>query len=150
MNDSYQEHGEDWFQEEQLHFAAEAGDLRRVKELVKNGYDVYAFDADLSRTPLDYAAIGEHLGVVKFLLSVGADVNAHEEERIGETPLGQVAANCSYEMAEVLVRAGADPTIPGWMQITALDHARERKKKEGRRVYELLHEIAKKRFHYGA
>lgn len=75
------------------------------------------------------------------------DVNAHEEEKIGETPLGQVAAQCSYEMAELLVNAGADPTIPGWMQVAALDHARNRKKEEGKRVYKLLHAIAKKNFH---
>lgn len=148
MNDSYQEHGEDWFQKEQLHFASDEGDVGRVKELVENGYDVNACDVDLSLTPLHYAAMGGHIEVVRFLLSVGAGVNAHKEEMIGETPLGEVAGNCSYEMAELLVEAGANPTIPGWMQLTALNRAQERKKKEGRRVYELLHEIAKKKFRY--
>jgi hypothetical protein len=50
-------------------------------------------------------------------------------------------------MAAILVEAGADPTIPGWMQSTALDRARDRKKEEGRRVYDLLLETAKRRFH---
>ena len=54
----------------------------------------------------------------------------------------------SDEMAAILVEAGADPTIPGWMQSTALDRARDRKKEEGRRVYDLLLETAKRRFHY--
>jgi ankyrin repeat protein len=141
---------EDWFEKEQLHIAADEGDLIRVKKLVEEGREVNAFDSTLSFTPLHYAAKGERIEIVKYLLSVGADVNAHEEDKIGETPLGAVAENCSYELAELLVKAGANPIIPGWMQITALDRAGERKRDEGRRVYELLHEVAKKKFHYKA
>lgn len=139
----------DWYQEGQLHFAASDGDLERVIELVECGYDVNAYD-ELSFTPLHYAVKGEYFKVVRYLLSVGADVNAHEEEKIGETPLGEVAAECSYEMAELLVKAGADPTIPGWIRITALEQARDRIKEEGRRVYELLVRVAEKKFNYGA
>jgi ankyrin repeat protein len=138
----------DWYEKEQLHFAADDGDLDKVKNLLEQGSDVNAFDEDLYFTPLHFAAKGGHIEVVKYLLSVGADVNAHEEEKIGETPLGEVAANCSYEMAEILVNAGANPTIPGWMQLTALDRARNRKKEEGRRVYGLLLEVAQKKYHY--
>jgi ankyrin repeat protein len=134
-----------WYEKESLHFAAEAGNLNEVKELVARGYDVNAFDESLSFTPLHYAVRGGHIEVVKYLLSVGADVNAHEEGKIGETPLGVVAANCSYEMAQLLVKAGANPTIHGWMQLTALERARSRKKEEGRRVYELLLKTASSR-----
>ena len=137
----------DWYQKELLHFAADNGDLNKVKDLVESGYDVNVFDDSLSFTPLHFAVKGEHFEVVKYLLSVGADVNAHEEEKVGETPLGAVAANCSYAMAEVLVTAGANPTIPGWMQLTALHRASDRKKEEGRRVYDLLVKTAKKKFH---
>ena len=88
--------------------------------------------------------------MAKYLLSAGADVNANEEEKIGDTALAEVAENCSYEMAELLVKAGANPIIQGWMQTTALYNASKRKKEEGRRVYELLLETARKKFHYEA
>ena len=140
----------EWYQKEQLHFAADKGDLDRVKELIASGYDVNSFDDGLSLTPLHYAAKAENLEVMKYLLAVGADVNAHDEERIGETPLGEVAANCSYEVAKILTDAGANPIIPGWMQITALDRSKDRKKEEGVRVYELLLSVAKSKYHYKA
>jgi ankyrin repeat protein len=133
-----------WFEKEKLHFAAADGDLEKVKVLVEEGFDVNAFDEGLSLTPLHYAVRGEHLAVAEYLLSVGADVNAHDEEAIGETALGDVAAECSYEVAELLIKAGADPTIKGWMQITALYRASERKTEEGKRVHSLLLKSAKK------
>ena len=138
---------DDWYEKEQLHFAAQDGDLERVKELIQEGYDINAFDQDLSWTPLHCAAQEGHIEVVKYLLSQGADVNAYEEEKIGETPLGQVAEECSYEMAETLIKAGADPTIQGWMQLTAIDRASKRTNSEGMRVYELLLKTAKKQRH---
>ena len=133
---------------EQLHFAADEGDIDKVKELIENGADINAFDEDLSFTPLHYAVTEKHIEVVKYLLSKGANVNAHQEEKIGETPLGEVEENCSYEMAEILIKAGANPIIKGWVQITALDQARDRKKEEGQRVYELLLKTAKNKFHH--
>jgi hypothetical protein len=38
--------------------------------------------------------------------------------------------------------ARADPRIPGWMQLTALEKAEERQDEEGQRVYSLLKRIA--------
>ena len=71
-------------------------------------------------------------------------MNAHDEARIGNTPLREVAGRCSYEVAKLLVDAGADPRIPGWMQITALDESARRKEPEGVRVHELLWASAEK------
>jgi ankyrin repeat protein len=136
------------FEREQLHFAADEGDLQKVKKLVEQGYDVNQFDDDLSFTPLHYAVRGEYFEVSTYLLNNGANVNAHDEKRIGETPLGDVAATCSLEMAELLVGAGANPTIPGWMQITALHRAQNRKDEEGKKVYELLTKAARERFDF--
>jgi ankyrin repeat protein len=131
----------------ELHFAAGKGDLLRVKQLVESGRSVKEYD-EIGYTPLHHAAKGEFFALTTYLLSVGADINAHDEENIGETPLGAVAASCSYEMAKLLVDAGANPTITGWMGLTALDRAKQRKKSEGQKVCGLLVDIAKREFKY--
>lgn len=87
----------------------------------------------MSLTPLHYAIVNEHYNVARYLLESGADINANEEEKIGETPLGHVAASCTYEMAEFLINHGANPTISRWMQITALDRTKERKKMKAKK-----------------
>jgi ankyrin repeat protein len=135
---------DDWYEKERLHRAAESGDVEVIKALLEEGLPINTFDEDLSRTPLHYAAIGGHIGAVRCLIDAGADVNAHEEEKIGETPLGAVAANCTFEMAKILIDAGADPTILGWMTLTALDRSAERERPEGKRVHKLFVDAAKR------
>jgi len=125
------------FAREQLHFAAQDGDIDKVSQLLNEGYQPNLFD-ELGKTPLHYAAERGHLDVMRLLLAFGADVNAHDERVIGNTPLGEVAGNCSFEVAKILVDAGADPTIPGWMQLTALHKAQARTRAEGLRIRELL------------
>jgi ankyrin repeat protein len=134
----------DWFEKEQLHFAAQDGDLIKLKELVEKGFSINEFD-ELDKTPLHYAAEKELFEIVSFLIDSGADVNSRNEKNAGNTPLRQIAERCSYEMAALLIKAGADPTIPGWMQITALGKARNRKSDEGKRVYTLLKQASDKK-----
>ena len=122
---------------EQLHSACTKGDIADVTRLLKEGHNPNAFD-ELGRTPLHYAAQHGHLDVMRLLLDSGADVNAHDESVIGDTVLLHVASNCSFEVAKVLIDAGANPTIPGWMMLTALHKSEERKKPEGVRVHQLL------------
>jgi ankyrin repeat protein len=110
-----------------LHTAAQQG----VADII-----VYLLDTDLrgqindfdsmSLTPLMWEVKEGHLEAVKLLLVAGADVNAHEEARIGNTALREAAECGSLEMVDVLLKHGADPTIPGWMQLTALDQAAQR------------------------
>jgi ankyrin repeat protein len=132
---------DDWFEREQLHFAAQDGNVAEVERLLKAGYQPNVFD-ELSRTPLHYAAECGHLQVMEVLIASGADVNAHDERNIGNTPLREVADDCSYEVAKILIDAGADPTIPGWMLLTALHKAYERTEPEGLRVRQLLEQAA--------
>ena len=126
-----------------LHWAAERGDIEAVKALLAAGHDPNVFD-DISFTPLHYAAREGHLEIIRLLLQAGADVNAHDEPRIGDTPLGYIAGSCSLAVAQALLAAGADPTIRGWMQLCALDRAKDRKRGEGPRVYEVLCNAARK------
>jgi ankyrin repeat protein len=126
-----------------LHWAAERGDIATVQAFLAVGHDPNAFD-DISFTPLHYAAREGRLEVIRLLLQASADVNAHDEPRIGDTPLGYVAGDCSLVVAQALLAAGADPTIRGWMQLCALDRAENRQTEEGRRVYELLSTSARK------
>lgn len=120
-----------------LHWAAERGDIAAVKAFLAAGHDPNAFD-DLSFTPLHYAAREGHLHIIRLLLEAGADINAHDEPSFGDTPLGSIAGSCSLAVAQALLASGADPTVRGWMQLCALDRAKDRKRGEGPKVYELL------------
>jgi len=55
---------DNWFEKEQLHFAAQEGDLERAKELVGNVYYVNAFGEGLSFTPLHYAARNDAVSLI--------------------------------------------------------------------------------------
>jgi len=131
-------------QREQLHRAAQDGDLERVKDLLQRKYPVNRFDC-LGKTSLHYAVQGGHVHVVDCLIKAGADVNAHDERVIGNTPLSDNARECSFEIAKLLIEAGADPTIPGWMQLNALDRAMRRTDADARKVQRLLQQAAARR-----
>lgn len=105
-----------WFERERLHFAAQDGNVEEVETLLRIGYQPNLFD-ELGKTPLHYAAERGHLDVIRTLIASGANVNAHDERVIGNTPLREVADSCCFEVAKILIDAGADPTIRGWMQL---------------------------------
>ena len=125
------------FQREQLHRAARDGDLCRVRELLAAKYPVNRFD-ELGRTPLHHAVAGGYLAIVDALLRAGADVNAQDGRGIGDTPLAESAGSCSFEMAKRLIEAGTDPTLPGWMRLTAIHRAQDHKGPDGQQVLRLL------------
>lgn len=94
-----------------LHYAAEDGDVDKVKQLIEQGADVNA-KGRLGHTPLHMACMGlkEHLEVVKLLIAKGADVNAKSAHRSssGETPLHFAAEWRHLEIVQLLVAKGAD------------------------------------------
>jgi ankyrin repeat protein len=117
--------------------AAADGDLPEVQRLVASGAALDAFDGE-NCTPLHHAAAQGHCAVALWLLENGADVNAHDEQAIGETALCLAVKAGRAEMAELLLTRGADPDIPGWVGLTARLRAQRRAGDEGRTISALI------------
>ena len=128
-----------------LHAAVEDLNLPMVKLLLD--YDGAAalnwFDY-IDRTPLMIAVAMDSREIARRLIEAGADVNAHNEPHIGDTALHKAVKVGNSKLVELLVEAGANPRIEGWMRRTPLDKAQERKHGDGPRIYELLEQAAKR------
>jgi ankyrin repeat protein len=110
-----------------------------MRRLLSCGFQLNVFD-DLSYAPLHYAVRDEHYKAAEWLLDQGADVNAHGQELLGETPLSLASQGDYPEIAELLLKRGADPDVPGWMALTARLRALRRKDEEGQKIAALIHE----------
>lgn len=128
---------EDWFEAERLHRAAADGDIAGIGQLILAGYDVKLFD-DMGRTPLHHAAEGGQLEAASTLLRAGAQVNANDDATIGETPLALAVQEESIAMVRLLLEAGADPDIEGWMKQTARSRACSRADTTGQEMCRLI------------
>ncbi|MEX0876169.1 MAG: ankyrin repeat domain-containing protein [Phycisphaerales bacterium] len=80
--------------------------------------DAYEF---LGLSPLAEMARDGHLKQARWLISQGADVNAHCQGMIGDTALDSAVHEKHLDMVKLLLSAGANPNIPTWMWITATD-----------------------------
>lgn len=107
-----------------LHEAALHGNLEALHLLLNSGQqiDLNTFD-DIGRTPLMCAIDRGHLAACELLLAAGADVDAHDAAQVGDVALSRAISNRNLEMVRLLVRHKANPTIPGWMQLTPWDRA---------------------------
>jgi len=107
-----------------LHRAAQENDKVMVDFYIEHECPktLETFDY-IAQTPLIRASAHGHTDVVVRLLSARSNPNARDEGRIGNTALREAVRGGHIEIVSLLLRAGGDPTIPGWMAITAVDQA---------------------------
>jgi ankyrin repeat protein len=107
-----------------LHQAAQDGDVGMVDFFLAHPCPktLRTFDY-IDHTPLIRAAAHGQGDVVRRLIAAGSDVNARNEERAGNTAIREAVRGGHAEVVKRLLDAGADPTIPGWMMISAVDQA---------------------------
>ena len=88
-------------EEEVFLAAARVGDVLVMKELIKAGIDINAFDQN-KQTALHYAAINFRLEAIQLLVSKGANCNITDLKG-GFTPLHWIVINAEPEVASNLV-----------------------------------------------
>lgn len=104
----------------ELHEAAQKGDLRKVKLLLKSEANIDAMD-DQGVTPLLWASTYGKAEVVKYLISKGADVNYSLQH--GMTALMLATEYGENEVASILVNNGAKINVKEKSGYAALDLA---------------------------
>ena len=92
---------------EKLVNASESGRVEDVRNLLSLGIVDVNCSGSFDRTPLGQAAINGRDGVIKLLLSKGADPNITDEH--GNNPLHGAAQEGHKTAVELLIEAGADP-----------------------------------------
>lgn len=107
-----------------LHAAAENDDAPMLRLLLASDGRAFLgkFD-EVGRTPLMAAVDRGHESTVDLLIKAGSDVNAHDEAQAGETAIIWAVESGQLGIVRRLLDAGADPTIPGWMGLTAIHRA---------------------------
>ena len=114
---------DDHYEQTALHFASCNGLLPAVEALVEAGANPAALDLDV-RTPLILAADNNRADVVAFLLqqpAVKATIDA--VTRYSCTALSVVSFHGRLDIVQLLLDAGADPTIPAGQRCSPLNRA---------------------------
>ena len=96
-------------------WAAAEGNVGAVEMLVEFGADLHAVSKG-GFTPLMFAVREGQAGVVKALLKAGANVNETLQapaKQAGTSAMDLAVANAHYELAAMLLDAGADPNAAG-------------------------------------
>jgi uncharacterized protein len=92
-----------------LHLAAFFGHIATARALLQRGAPVDVVSTNYLRVrPLNSAAAGQHVEIVRMLLERGADPD--DPEGAGFTPLHAAAENGDIDSARLLLDAGADAT----------------------------------------
>ena len=101
-----------------LVYAAGAGKLSCVKELIAAGVDLNIGCECHGNGPLLSAAMGDHVDCLKELIVSGAAINVQNKD--GFTPLMNAANHGSIESVKELIAAGADVTSEKTMVLQPL------------------------------
>jgi ankyrin repeat protein len=90
--------------------AAFFGHLDAVRTLIAAGADIHAAAKNALKVQAIHAAVAsKNLDIVRALLEAGADANATQQQ--GFRPMHEAGASGSRELAELLMKHGADPAL---------------------------------------
>ena len=137
------------FEDTALHTAAEQGNAEMIPILLDAGGEAF-IDSLCGNgwTPLGMAARGGHLEAAQTLLSRGASVDARDEAGLVNPPLSDAVKRGYEPIVHILLAAGANPNISGWMNLTPLDYAERRYAKTpddmSRRILDAVSKAASK------
>jgi ankyrin repeat protein len=110
--------------ESPLMFAAYENNMVAAKILISQG-------AEVNKTgwsPLHYAATKGHIEMIKYLLDHSAYIDA--ESPNGTTPLMMATQYSTQQTVQILINAGADPSLKNQLNLTAVDFAIKSNKPE--------------------
>lgn len=107
--------------------ASKAGDIERVKSLIKLGVDPTARD-DKGWFPLSIAATAGQVEVMAFLVESGSDVNERTKNK--NSPILFAAGRGQLEAVKWLIGENADPNIRNTFGVSPYDGALRLKDKE--------------------
>jgi ankyrin repeat protein len=105
----------------ELCVAATSGDVAEIEREIAAGADPNAFEGTYGYTPLQRAAINDHVAAIAALLAAGARVDAVNSD--GTTPLMYAAVNGHTAAIDALLAAGADVHHADRVGDTALHYA---------------------------
>ena len=103
--------------------AASVADIDTVSKLINQSSNlINSFSTD-GFTPLGLASFFGHIDIVKSLLSKGANPNIAANNQFQVAPIHSACAISNYEIAEILIKNGADVNAKQMRGVTPLHSA---------------------------
>lgn len=125
---SFQEEDLKQIKSEELFKAVDAGDLAKVKALIKSNRTLLEIKDRSGSTPLiracfNYRTMGRQVEVAKFLIEAGANVNVIDKRMTTALLKASVGRGPDFELIKLLISKGADVNIQERNGLTALHYA---------------------------